>query len=435
MKPYLLLVDDEEGIRFGFKKYLTKAGYSLKGVASLSAAKKAVLSRRFDAVLLDLNLPDGNGLGWISELRDAYPDIAIVVITGVGDIPLAVECMRRGADDFLTKPINMADLHVFLRKNLELGTLRRRQIAEQRLSKKNEPYLGQSPVSKELEDLAGVAARNNTSVVIQGETGTGKGVLARWIHENSSRSHASFVEVSCSSLRGELLSNELFGHARGAFTSAVEDRKGLIEIADGGTLFLDEIGDMDIDVQSHFLKVIEERQYRRLGEVKTRRSEFRVICATNRNLLKETSRGNFRRDLYFRIMVFPINMPPLRERIEDLEGIIEHIFKELGSAGTKISPEALNILRTYSWPGNIRELRNVLERSLLLSKNQTVTPAHFPGLNLRPLEARDVDQLHDLAEMEKQNISKMLEKFDGDATKASKALNISRATLYRKMKR
>lgn len=434
MKPNLLLVDDEESIRFGFTKYLTSAGYSMKGVASLKEARNAFLRHRFDGILLDLNLPDGNGADWISELRETYPDIAIVVITGIGDIPLAVECMRRGADDFLTKPVNMADLNVFLKKNLELGTLRRRHLAEQRLTKKNDPYFGQSPVIREVLELASLATQKDTSVVIQGETGTGKGVLARWIHDNGSRSHASFVEVNCSSLRGELLASELFGHARGAFTSAVDDRNGLIEVADGGTLFLDEIGDMDMAVQKQFLKVIEERQYRRLGEVKTRRSEFRVICATNRDLLEETKRGGFRTDLYFRIMVFPITIPSLKDRLEDLEGLVAHILNRLGYGDVKVSHEALQLLKTYPWPGNIRELRNILERAVILCRDRMITPLHFPGLRQQSAQYQEEGQLHNLLEMEKENITNMLKKFNGDASRAAKALNISRATLYRKMK-
>lgn len=435
MKPYLLLVDDEEGIRFGFIKYLTKAGYLVKGAASLADAKEALLGQRFDAILLDLNLPDGNGLAWIPELRKNHPEMPIVVITGIGDIPLAVECMRKGADDFLTKPVNMVDLDVFLRKNLELGALRRRHFAEQRLSKKDDPYFGESSAIKEVLELGSLAAQNDTCVIIQGETGTGKGVLARWIHNNSSRSSSSFVEVNCSSLRGELLSSELFGHAKGAFTSAIEDCKGLIEVADGGSLFLDEIGDMDMAVQSQFLKVIEEKYYRRLGEVKTRRSDFRLICATNRDLLNETKHMRFRKDLYFRIFVFPITIPPLRDRTKDLNGLISHILKSLGRPDDSLSLDTVELLKKYPWPGNIRELRNVLERACLLSRGQIITPIHFDGLYQETIPVSDDPQFYNLSELERRNIAIMLKKFNGDVTRAAKALNISRATLYRKIKK
>ena len=313
MKPKILLIEDEEATRFGFTKYLSRSGYIVQEASCLSDAHKALLSQRFDAVLLDLNLPDGSGLEWIIEFRENYPDIPIIVITGFGDVPIAVDAMRRGADNFLTKPVNMQDLDIFLRKSLELGTLRRKDLTSQRLEKKDQIYFGESPAMKKVMNLAALAAKNDSPIILLGETGTGKGILARWLHDNSLCSSAPFVEVNCSSLRGDLLASELFGHARGAFTTAVQDKQGLIEVADGGTLFLDEISDMDIGVQAQFLKVIEEKQYRRVGEVKVRRSEFRLICATNRDLLEETHHGRFRKDLYFRINVLPIVIPSLRE--------------------------------------------------------------------------------------------------------------------------
>ncbi|MBM4146408.1 MAG: sigma-54-dependent Fis family transcriptional regulator [Nitrospira sp.] len=293
MKPGILVVDDEPSICSLFSKYLTNAGYSVKEASCLKEAKEAIKSIQFNAVMLFMMLPDGNGIDWIKDLREASPDVAIIVITGGGDIPVAVEAIRRGADNFLTKPVNLADLDIFLRKSLELQRLRRKDITNQRLQKKTMFYFGGSESIKKVKELALMASVHNLPVLIQGETGTGKSLLARWIHEQSLCSSAAFVELSCSSLKGDMLASQLFGHVRGAFTSAIQNKEGLIEVADGGTLFLDEIGDMDLATQAQFLKVIEEKQYRRLGEVKVRRSDFRLICATNKILREETRQNRF----------------------------------------------------------------------------------------------------------------------------------------------
>lgn len=434
MNPKILLIDDEEATRFGFSRYLSKAGYLVHEAANLFEAKESINSQRYDAVLLDVNLPDGSGLDWIIEVRQSYPDIPIVVITGYGDIPVAVEAMRRGADNFLTKPVNMADLEVFLRKSLEIGSLRRRQLIDKRLSKKPQIYFGESPGMKKVLELAQLAARNESPVVISGETGSGKGVLAKWLHENSLRSSSSYVEVNCSNLRGDLLASELFGHAKGAFTSAIQEKQGLIEVADGGTLFLDEIGDMDISVQAQFLKVVEEKQYRRLGEVKTRSSDFRLICATNRDLLDAIMKGTFRKDLYYRINVLPIVIPPLRKRPEDIPGLVEHIIRTLSPQSVEISADVMRLLQEYSWPGNIRELKNVLERALLLSHGNQLTTEHFYGLEPVRSEVSPKSP-GKYPDIEESQIRTVLKRFHGDTARAAKELGISRATLYRKLKK
>ena len=435
MNPKILLIEDDEGSRFGFMRYLSKAGYIVQEVTCLSEARQAVLSQRFDAVLLDFKLPDGNGLDWIIELRENYPDIPVIVITGHGDIPVAVEAMRRGADNFLTKPVNMEDLEVFLRKSLELGVLRRKYLANQRLERRDRIYFGESDAVKKMINLVSLAAKTDAPVLLLGETGAGKGVLAKWLHDNGFRSSASFVEVNCSNLKGDLLASELFGHAKGAFTTAVQDTQGLVEVADGGTLFLDEISDMDGGVQAQFLKVIEDRKYRRVGEVKVRRSEFRLICATNRDLLEETHKGGFRKDLYFRINVLSIVIPSLRERPEDISGLVPGILKNLGVSNPEISPGVMKLLQEYSWPGNIRELRNVLERAILLARGQPLAPEHFSGVDASHILLNQERSLKDLADIEYDHVRTVMKRFGGDAKKAAEALNISRATLYRKLKK
>ncbi len=435
MKPGLLVVDDEQAALFGLTRYLTSAGYYVGGASCLAEGRDIIASRRFDAVILDLFLPDGNGLEWIDDLRASYPDIAIIVITGAGDIPLAVEAMRRGADNFLTKPVDMTELDVFLRKSLELSALRRKNSAESRLSKKNHRYFGMSPAMKEVMDLASLAAENESAVLLQGESGVGKGVLARWIYEKGTRKSGPFVEINCSSLRGELLASELFGHVRGAFTSAVQDRQGLIEVADGGTLFLDEIGDMDSAVQSQFLKVIEEKCYRRLGDVRLRSSDFRLICATNKDIGEEIDSGRFRRDLYFRINLFPIAIPPLERRKEDLPALAGHMLSVCGASDVEVSAPAMKLLMDYSWPGNVRELKNVIERALLLSRGTgRLKPEHFPGIGgarTAPVTASGTR----LAQIEREYIKSVLDLVEGNVDKAARELGISRATLYRKLRK
>ena len=435
MKRKVLLVDDDPGIQFGFSKYFSKTGFGIKTVSCLAEARKAVLNQRFDAVLLDLILPDGKGIDWIQELREKHPDIAIVVITGHGEIPLVVEAFHRGADNFLTKPVSLADLDVILKKSLEIGSLRRSHLTTQRLSKKIQPYFGESTAIKKVLELAHLSTENDSAVILQGETGVGKGILARWIHDHSLNSSAPFIEINCSSLKGELLANELFGHARGAYTSATQDKPGLIEVADGGTLFLDEIGDMALAVQSEFLKVIEEKHYRRLGEITVRRSEFRLICSTNQNLLEKIKEGSFRQDLYFRINVFPIQLPCLRNRMQDFPGLVVYLLKILDSPNLEVSDEVIKLLSSYFWPGNIRELKNVLERALLLARGRPLTPKHFSGLEMQQPIMDDPDAILSLEEMENSHIRMVLNRFDGDTRKAAQAMGISLATLYRKLKK
>ena len=435
MNPNLLLVDDEPAILMLFSNYLSGEGYDVRAVNCLKDAKEAIKSQQFNAVILDLILPDGNGIDWIQDLRSISPDIAIIVITGVADVPVAVEAMRRGADNFLTKPANMTDLDIFLRKSLELQKLRRQDFARQRLQKQTIFYFGGNRCMNDVRELAILGSKHSLPVLIEGETGTGKSMLSRWIHEHSSRRSASFVEVSCSGLRGDLLASELFGHAKGAFTSAVKDKTGLIEAADGGTLFLDEIGDMDITTQSQFLKVIEEKQFRRLGEIKVRMSNFRLICATNKDLQKETRLGTFRQDLFFRINTFPITICPLRERLDDLPGLLQHLAADAGSEKIVFAEEVIHLLKTYPWEGNVRELKNIMERALFLSRGEPLQTHHFGALKASvPSHTRAPSQ-PDLAQIEEAHIKDVIDRCGGNVRKAAAALGMSKSALYRRLKK
>jgi transcriptional regulator with PAS, ATPase and Fis domain len=312
--------------------------------------------------------------------------------------------------------------------------MKRRLSARKRLEKQEDIFLGDTPATQDILHLARTAATSDIPVLITGETGTGKGVFARWVHRQSARASHEFVEINCSGLRGELLSREIFGNARGAFTSADQDRKGLLDVADRGTLFLDEIGDMGVDIQAQFLKVLEEKSYRRLGDVKLLRSNFRLICATHRDIGSLLQSGLFRQDLLYRINLMNIHIPPLRERMADLPGIVSHLMRDLGTSEAVVPDDVMAMLAAYAWPGNIRELKNVLERALLLTpRGGTLRQAHFSNLG-HSLHTRPAQCTRTVQEVEETHILAVLDQMEGDVEKAARTLNISRATLYRRLK-
>lgn len=435
MKPNVLLVEDNGATRFGFVRYFSKEGYEIFEAANLAEAAAALAARRFELMVLDINLPDGSGIDFIRTARENDPCIPIIVITGEGDIPLAVEAMQRGADNFLTKPVDNAALAVFMSKTLEIGVLKRQQSSKKRLEKKNDFFIGETRAMQEIHALALAASASDIPVLITGETGTGKGMLAKWIHQQGPRSANECVELNCSALRGEMLSREIFGNARGAFTSADQDRKGLLDIADRGTLFLDEIGDMSIDVQAQFLKVLEDKNYRRLGDVKLLRSNFRLICATHHELDSLVGSGRFREDLMYRVNMMTIHIPPLRERMNDLPDLVAYLLRSLGSSSTVLTGDIMKMLRDYPWPGNIRELKNVLERALLLTPHgATIRQSNFSSMADKRLPLPIANQCT-VQEVEEAHIKTVLEQTGGDIDKTAKSLNISRATLYRRLKR
>lgn len=433
--PKVLLVEDDETTLLGYSKYLSVKGYFIKTANSLANARQLLAAENFDAVLLDLKLPDGCSLHLIKEICLSSERTAIIVISGMSDISTAVEAMQYGAFNFLTKPVEMETLELSLQNSLQVEELKRReQIHKRLLPESPRAYFGTSPQIEKTVEYARLAAMNESVVLLLGETGTGKGVLARWIHEHSSRRNGNYVELNCSSLRGEILRSELYGHAKGAFTSAIKDRDGLVEIADGGTLFLDEIGDMDAEVQAELLKTIEERTFRRIGENKTRSSNFRLICATNRDLKQAAIKGEFRSDLYYRICVFPIELPALRDRRKDIPGLLTHILSGFGYDKFPLDNSIVELLSRYYWPGNIRELRNMVERALLLSQNKPISVEHFPGLQ-NIADSAFVQEQPDqwnLEQLEKKHILRALKHFS-DKNEASKALGISLSSLYRKL--
>ncbi|KKM69352.1 hypothetical protein LCGC14_1451660 [marine sediment metagenome] len=458
MKPSVLLIDDEPSVIFGYRKFLEKAGYETSEAGTLAEGRAKVEARRYDAVLLDMKLPDGNGVDFVPDIRALYPDIAIVIITGAGDVPAAVDALKKGADNFLTKPVDMGELDVFLRKSVEVSGLRRGDMARKRLEKKRQPFFGKSPEAVSLLEYAQLAADNDSTVLIKGETGVGKGVLARWIHERSGRRDKPFVEVNCSSLRGDLLSSELFGHAKGSFTSAVSDREGLVEVADRGTLFLDEIGDMPLHLQVRLLRVLEEGQIFRVGSEEPIRVDVRIIASSLQDLGKSVREGLFREDLYYRLNILRIHLPPLRERVEDISYLAVHFmeraFAELGTQWQgphpALSTAATGLLEGLPWRGNVRELRNVITRvaTFLPHTARQVLPMHvIPHLEddgKTPVHASDGDTVKsnggvfipDGTTMDEAKgilIQNALDRSQGNRTKAAKMLGIGLRTIRRKL--
>ncbi len=436
----LLLIDDEPAIRFGIAKYLEGEGFRITEAACLAEARERLVKQGFGAILLDVKLPDGEGIDFLKEIREHDPSVPVVVITGHGTIPMAVEAMRRGADHFLTKPVDLKELEILLNKAMQIGTLRRENRALRERPRMLSPHLGDSPAMQRIEPLLAAACRHRSPLLLRGETGTGKGLMARHVHQNSGERDEPFVELNCAGLKGEFLETELFGHSKGAFTGAVETKEGLLERAHRGTLFLDEIGDMDLTVQAKFLKVLEEKRFRPLGRVEERVSDFRLICATHQDLEKRIESGEFRRDLFYRINTLSIILPPLRERTREMPQLVSHLLRFIvqGRAVPEVGKEVLGLLCSYPWPGNLRELHNVLERAWILSDGKKLRPEHFSSLGPSlpaPAGSDPTNGPSDLDSAEKRHIEQVLREVKGDVNRAAKLLGVSRATLYRKITR
>jgi len=402
-------------------------------------------------VLLDLNLGRENGLDLLVTIQKQYPQIPVVMCTAQGSVKSAVEAMRRGAVDFLEKPFEREQFLTVLARLQRLGQLNRQieQLAQQVSENKTqslEPIFDfTAPAMREVMDLLLRAAKTPASIMILGETGTGKSVAARAVHDQSHLAEKPFVTVSCPSLSRELLESELFGHVKGAFTGAIKDHWGKVRAADGGTLFLDEIGDLPVEIQPKLLRLLQEREYERLGENVTRTANLRIIAATNRDLKKRVAEGGFREDLYFRLNVIAVEMPPLRSRNGDLLRLAEHyaqfFARQCGRRSGGLSPGAVACLQAYAWPGNLRELRNVMERAVILARGEQLLPEDFPAeLRLPPTAAPGVADsvaagaLVSLEALEEAHLRKVLAQTP-NLSHAAAILGIDQATLYRKRKK
>jgi two-component system response regulator AtoC len=448
----LLVVDDDPSIRGSLAMGLSESGHEIETVANATDALRAATDAHFDVVLLDLGLPDRNGLEVLAELRRVGHHAPIVVISGDTDMASTVRAMRDGAFDFLSKPFDPEDLDDRINRALHVAA---KKIAVTRTSppldeESGIDLVGNSETMRELFKMLGLLSASRATVLIRGESGTGKELAARVLHEFSPKAHFPFVAVNCAALPGPLVEAEIFGYRRGAFTGADQDRAGKLEAAADGTLFLDEVGEVPLETQVKLLRVLQERQYERLGETESRPFRARIVAATHRDLESLVRSGAFREDLYYRLNVATVTLPPLRERREDLpliaERLLVQISKEVGHPVSGIAPSALARLQSHDWQGNVRELRNVLTRAAILCRGDTIVEENIEfgtradrdlakAFPVRAPGRDDSDRIPTLAEAECELIRRALARARGHRAKTCRLLGISRPTLLRKIRR
>lgn len=439
----VLVVDDEPGIRQALCGVLEDEGYLSEAVATAEEALELMRRRLYEVVLLDIWLPGMDGLqalACVQELPEADRPV-VVMISGHGTIETAVKATKMGALDFLEKPLSLQRVCVVVKNAVEHRRLTR-EVG--RLRENTEPYriIGESVPMKALRRQIALMADTNGRVLIYGESGTGKELVAHAIHAMSSRAREPFVEVNCAAIPEDLIESELFGHRKGAFTGAVEDKIGKFQRADGGTLFLDEVGDMSLRTQAKVLRVLDEQRFEPVGAAESVQVDVRVIAATNKNLEEEIERGNFREDLFYRLNVIPFYVPPLRERREDIPLLADYFLKQFaGAYGRKpkeLTPEACRLLQEYSWPGNVRELKNLMERIVIMNQQSRIEARHIPLSTGRRASARAPERFASLEEVrraaEREYILKKLEETGGNVTRAAALLGLERSHLYRKMR-
>lgn len=436
MKPAILIIDDEEKLRGLLKRIVSLEGYDVTEAGTLSSARQILASKNIDIVLCDVKLPDGNGVDFVKDIKTTYPYIEIVLLTAYGNIPDGVKAIKHGAFDYLVKGDDNEKIIPVLSQLSTIIAGRKDNIPKERPG--GFTYIvGNSKSTKDAIALAEKVAATDTAVLLTGETGTGKEVFANAIHTTSKRAAKPFVAINCSAFSKELLESELFGHKAGAFTGANKDKKGLIDEANGGTLFLDEIGEMSIDLQPKLLRLLENGTYLRVGDTKEHRADIRIIAATNRTLEDEIATHRFRSDLYYRIAVFNITLSPLRERKDDIPLLATHYLdtyrRKINKSVNSIAPDAMDILQQYDWKGNIRELKNTIERAVILEDSNTLTIDSLPiDIQQRKADTNSLSAFH-LASVEKLHIQKVLNHTKGNKTEAARLMGIGLATLYRKI--
>jgi len=435
----ILIIDDEEKLRSLLSRIISLEGFDVLEAGTAKLALKKLETLSVDVVLCDVKLPDTNGVELLGQIKEKYPFIEVILLTAYGNIPDGVQAMKKGAFDYITKADDNDKIIPLLYKAVEKVALSKRLFQlEKRLENKYSfaSILGKSASIQEAIRAAERVSVTDATVLLHGETGTGKEVFAQAIHHNSGRSKKTFIAINCAAFSKELLENELFGHKAGAFTGAIKDSKGIFEEANGGTVFLDEIGEMPIDLQAKLLRVLESGQFLKVGDSKPTTVNLRIIAATNRNLQLEIQQGHFREDLYYRISVFQIHLPPLRERTQDINELAQffclHFAEKLNKKQVQLSPEYLKALKAHPWKGNIRELKNVIERSLIISDGNLLLPVTLPS-DFQMEGFADENDTLELAAMEKKHIQKVLKYTNGNKTESAKLLNIALTTLYRKI--
>jgi two-component system, NtrC family, response regulator len=447
-KSRVLVVDDDASLRRVVQVQLEQEGYLVSAAASAQQALSSLQVRPFDLIITDLRMPDLSGLELLKQVRSQYPQTVIIILTAFGTVETAVEAMRAGAYDYLTKPVHPDEMVMVVGRALEhVRLVEEVQALRTSLNQKYgfENILGHSDALLEVLDTAARAARTNSTLLIRGETGTGKELLARAIHFNSPRRERPLVTINCGTIPKELLESELFGHKRGSFTGAVADKKGRIEAADGGTVFLDEIGEMPTQLQVKLLRLIQQGEIEKVGSESHTQVDVRIIAATHRDLSAMIEDGTFREDLYYRLAVIPLLLPPLRERTDDIPDLVQHFFRasreKNGRPGLTLSPALLPYFSCYRWPGNVRELENVVERIVVLARGNEVTLDDMPPflrherVGSQALQIELPPQGVSLEAIEKELITKALERSGWNQTRAARYLDISRKTLIYRIER
>ncbi len=441
-RPHLLIVDDEAGIRESLSSILREEGYEVETAGSAEEALERSAGGEIEVILLDVWLPGMDGLEALSRLQAMPQPPVVIMVSGHGTIETAVRATKLGAFDFIEKPLSLEKVIVLVR-----NAVLQRRLEQENQSLKTElgrryQVLGESVPMKALRQQIAVTAPTNGRVLIYGESGTGKELVARTLHSSSLRSKGPFVEVNCAAIPEELIESELFGHLKGSFTGATDDKAGKFQKADGGTLFLDEIGDMSLRTQSKVLRALEEQRIEPVGSNQSIHVDVRVIAATNKNLEQEITRGAFRQDLFYRLNVIPFFVPPLRDRLQDIPVLARHFLNEFSAAYGKkpreLSDAAMEILVRYPWPGNVRELRNLVERLVIICPQPRIEPHHLPPELFRGVaEApqQPYSTLHEArSAYEREFILRKLQENRWNMTQTAAALGLERSHLYRKMK-
>jgi two-component system response regulator HydG len=438
----ILIVDDEESHRLMLRAHLEQEGFSTVEAIDGEEAIAKVAERNVDLILMDIRMPRLDGMEALLRIKRANPAIPVIMMTAYGSIDSAVKALQAGATDYLTKPLDSNELIVKVHK-----ALRYHQLEEENVLYREQlgirfdfsRIIGKSARMRELFDMLATVAPTEATVLLLGESGTGKEIIANAIHQNSPRRERPYIKVNCAALPETLLESELFGHEKGAFTGAIEKKKGRFERADGGTIFLDEIGEMSLTTQTKILRVLQEREFEPVGGTKTIKVDVRIIAATNKNLEDEVKRGKFREDLYYRINVVPITIPPLRERAEDIPLLAAHFLRLYGEKNKRMlkgfADGVMDALMRYDWPGNVRELENIVERTVIMSRGDTITFADLPpaiaGAQRTAIQTSPAISLKDV---ERETIIKALQQTEGNRTKAAVLLGITRKTLQNKIK-
>jgi DNA-binding NtrC family response regulator len=433
----LLIVDDDEALRQTLARRFQRLGMAVAEAADGEEALAKAAHAAYDVALLDLHMPGMTGLEVLGRLKELWPELEALMLTAHGSIETAIQAMKQGAYDYLTKPFQLPDLEVHVQKAAEKVRLARRQrqwVEQLRYESPRYRLVGSSPALQRVVHLIEKVAPTDSTVLVRGASGTGKELVARAVHVNSPRRDRPLVTINCAALQETLLESELFGHEKGAFTGAIQAKVGLFEVAEGGTLFIDEVAEMAPGLQAKLLRVLEDGHYRRVGGTQETHADVRVIAATNKPLEDEIKAGRFREDLYYRLAVMTIDLPPLRDRPGDIPELVEHFLttRPVGPTRYRIDPPALAALSRYGWPGNVRELANVLERAQILAEDHVITTDDLPDsiVDAAPALAAPGDPGH-LSEVERRHVAEVLQQQQGNKVQAARVLGISRRALYR----